>query len=778
MNPKSLRPFSDWKNVLTALSDFGTSDFTRNLLIESKPLQSVSEIEAQFDQTELAILHLRTQSQPRFESLDFYSVWKMKITKASVLLPSEFRDVRLFLEECLAASEQLLQSDVFLPWASQLALLKKSKSAVDAIIGTSGEVKRDASSKLLALFEEKERVARRISQTLDKLVKDHSLEPVLQDRFVTTREGRWVLPVKSGMQHDFAGITHGSSQSKQTVYMEPQSIVPLNNDIRKLESEIEEEIERLLSELTRFLKGQADLFEAAFETAVALDLIMAKAKFAIRISSERPQVGSEDLELIRMKHPLLVLSDSKGVVGNSVHLHPEKRALILSGPNAGGKTVFMKSIGLAALMANHGLFVCAALGSRIPLFEEIEFVLGDAQDVETQMSTFAGHLELLKSTAQRKGPRSLVLVDEICGATDPEEGGALARAFVEHYSRAGVYGVLTSHLSVIKSGWSEKDAVVVGSMYFDNKTELPTYKFIEGVSGESFAIQTAKRVHVPDSIVNRAAELLSPVARERLNLQSDLKKETENVLRLRAELEKLKSDYEQQVTELKAQQLQFENEKLNRIESLVSEFERKIEEELKEKTVESVFEKQKRLLSIRQSFPEIVKAKAGQNKTDSLAPLTPEEFSKKFPPGTKVFIRELRQDGIVQGEPDSRGYVPVLSQSLRIHLPYQELTEPNISTSSTSHRRLPQEKNSGVAASGSGLRTLDLRGLRAEEAVRQLDEQIDLALRADEDKIKIIHGHGTESLKKAVRNYLSRSVTIIQWTSGQDDGITWAHFKG
>ena len=371
-------------------------------------------------------------------------------------------------------------------------------SAIDSTITLEGGIRSDASEKLHQLLKEKNSLARQVSQTLDQLSKAHNMEPVLQDKYVTTREGRWVLPVKGGMQHEIEGIIHASSNSKQTVFMEPQEIIPINNRIRKIEIEIDEEIERLLKELSQYLCSQVDDFERTFQYLKEADVTLSLARFCQSINAHPPIFKNDKLELKEVRHPLLVFEQSHSdknsspVVANDIQLDESKKILLLSGPNAGGKTILLKSIGLAAQMARCGLPICAEEGSTLPFFKNLEITVGDAQSVDEHLSTFAAHLGLLNSGLQHQGPQALILVDEICGSTDPEEGSAIARSFIESYAENGVYSIITSHLSALKRGWEKDSQVLNGSLKYDTEKNQPTYQFLPGIAGESLALQTAK----------------------------------------------------------------------------------------------------------------------------------------------------------------------------------------------------------------------------------------------------------------------------------------------
>lgn len=781
----------DWLEVLTALSSFATSALAKEQLENLSPANSQSGAEKSFEQIHILADVLRSSDRPFAESLDYYKAWHSRLEKKAVLKPLEFKDIRLFCQETLVL-KQILSAHEH-PWtqsvAAELMNAVKPLNAIDALLSPRGEIRKDASETLAKLFQEKEQLARQIQSHLDNLVKDNQIEPVLQEKFVTNREGRWVVPVKSGMQHQFQGIIHAASQSKQTVFMEPESIVPMNNRVRQVEVLIEEEIERLLKQLSLFLSSLVIEFAESFEILLKLDIAFAKAQLTVHLNAQSPTFSPDEIRLDSVRHPSLALLGQK-VVSNDVVLNAKSRILLLSGPNAGGKTVLLKSIGLAAQMASCGLPICAQASSKIPFFRHILVAVGDSQNVDMQLSTFAGHIKILNQAARLEGKDQLVLIDEICGSTDPEEGSALARAFIERFEQNQIFATITSHLGPLKSGWSEDSTVVNGSMEYNSKTGLPTYRFIRGVAGESMAIQTAERVGVEPSILDATLRHLSPESRARRNSLSEIEA-------LKRELIQTQSDLKQKITELNTEKTkyqeaekQFSKERDKLLAKEQKKAEARIDEMITEVKVENIFEKQRRLEQIKTELPQVIKASSvaqgnsNQQVSDDFC-RTPEEFVKRFPPGSKVFVPKINQDGIVQGEPNQKGDVPILSQSIRLFLPYSTI-KPSRSSSNPTAKILRNQANS----SGSrfdpiltgGTRSVDLRGKKVDDAIELLEEQLDVATKNEEDRIKIIHGHGTDALKKAVRSYLSRSLYVYRWTAGSpsvggDDGITLADLK-
>lgn len=771
-NTKNLSAL-DWELILQKIQTLSTSLSAQEKLSQTRPLDSASQASKQFKEIEYAFGIVSSGVRPHMQSLDLYETWFTRIKKKSVLKTLELKDVRHFCLEALALKEVL--KDHNNPWTENLKdqLMEPGEplSAIDQILTPQGDIRNDASEKLYQLFSEKERLGRDVQNTMDRLVRDHQVENMLQDKFVTTREGRWVVPVRSGMQHYLPGVIHGSSQTKQTVFMEPEKVIPMNNRLRQIDVEMEEEIERILTDLSYYLHGIATPFEMTRNALEHADIRLAQAQFSTLIQASPIMFSDEIISLDEVRHPLLQLNGKK-IIPNSVVLDSRKKILILSGPNAGGKTVLLKSIGLAAQMARCGLPVCASPSSKIPFFKDVVVGIGDAQSVDENLSTFAAHLKLLDAAAKTKGTDTLILIDEICGSTDPEEGSALARSFIEEFDKNDVYAVITSHLSPLKTGWSEKSRVLNGSLEFSSEMGRPTYQFLPGIAGDSLALQTAQRVGVQASIIAKALENLSPVSQKRLQNLSEmevLKKELmdlQNVWRTETQkAQKLKQELEQKLK-------QFELDKNKALDKEIKKAEKKVEEAISEARVQDTFKKFRNLSEIKSTLPEIVKATPFSMETKMT---TAQDFAEKFPPGTKVFVPSLNQDGIIQSQPNSKGEVLVLANSIRLQLSWFDLKPPGQSQNPTA--KIIRSSTNFSASLVSDDRTLDLRGKTVEEALEDLEVCLDQSASRKEDRVKVIHGHGTEALKKAVRIYLSRSVYVKKWKAGAPenggDGITW-----
>jgi DNA mismatch repair protein MutS2 len=806
MNPNNIKnatPYNikniDWQELIQTMMSYATSESGRVRIQKLTALPRLEDaMESMLEIDETIALISQSGRRPYMESLDLYETWIIRLKKGAVLKTVEFKDVRHFCIEALAFATEL---DEFLSvnkpplkwnWISSLRqqILNATEplSAIETIFTQDCEIRSDASEKLFQLTREKDQLWKQVHQSLDKLVKAHEMENYLQDRYVTTREGRWVIPVRGGSQHQVKGMIHGHSQSKQTVFIEPEEVVPLNNRLRQIEFEIEEEIERLLTELSSYLSGLVPDFDNTQKAMASADFRLAQAQLCVKIGAKTPVFSENIIELKDLAHPLLLFNstENEAVVRNTVTLNNSQKSvllqsvLLLTGPNAGGKTILLKSIGLAVEMSRSGMPICAKEGSQIPFFNKAIAAVGDSQSVDEHLSTFAAHMKILNQATELVGPQSIVLIDEICGSTDPEEGSALARSFIESFCENNIFAVVTSHLGPLKLGWQPDSKVLQGSLQYDEKTGRPTYFFMPGIAGESLALQTAKRVGVKQKILDRAYTFLTPEMRKKLSALFEIEQLKADLLTLQTDLQKRLKSAEKDRQTYEEKLKQFEREKDSKLEQLMSSMKKQIDEKIQHAKVENVFEKHKKLENIKMELPTVIKSSSSSGSQASeliaAAPQTADEFIKIYPPGTKVFVKTLGHDGIIQGEPNNRGEIPVMSQSLRLFVHWKDLQGPNKPDNPT-QKILRSLKTPYFGSVKDQDRVLDVRGQMVDEALLNLEDELDQAARGGEDRIKIIHGHGTEALKRAIRAYLSRSLYVKKWKAGGPDsggdGLTW-----
>ncbi len=758
----------DWQKIIRHLSSYATSGAAKDILLKTQPLENAPAALAHFQVIVHAQSLLAHGERPFMESLDLYHSWFQRIEKQAQLKPLELKDIRLFFIEADTLRRVLKLSPTH--WSEsifkQMFDSKPPLSAIDHLITPQAEIRVDASETLYNLYNEKKTQIHKIQSALNSIVKSNTNDNMLQDKFVTNREGRWVIPVKSGMRHELSGIIHATSTSKQTVFMEPQEVVPLNNQLKRIEAEIEEEIENLLNQMSQYLYSLADEIQKTKELMLECDACFAQAQFSTTLGAKPIQFTSDTIFIDNVRHPLMLINGEK-VIPNSVRLNSQDRILLLSGPNAGGKTVLMKSFGLAAQMARCGLPICADETSTMPFFKNLIVAVGDTQSVDSHLSTFVGHLKTLNAACAFQGPESLVLIDEICGSTDPEEGSALARGFIQHYAKNHIYAVITSHLGPLKTGWTESSGVINGSMEYNHQTGTSTYHFIRGVPGQSLAFSTAQRIGVHPDVYRFAQDYLSPETRKRFDTLEEIEKAKEQIGQLRNELKEKILETEKEKLALKKKWLEFEEQKDEKIKEEVLRVKALLMDESQKTNVQKLFNDPERRSQIVLDFPEVIKSSQKEEH------LTLDRFIKTFPPGSMVYVSSLQKDAIVQSAPNKQGDVQILAGSMRLSVSWVDLKPPKKAANPLTKRTFQTQVFVDTADKGD---TLDVRGKNVQTAIEELEKFLDKAATQRQDRVRVIHGHGSEALKKSIRSHLSRSSYVTRWTSSVesngDDGVT------
>jgi DNA mismatch repair protein MutS2 len=763
----------DWPELLRQLAKFSSSQRGANECLAVAPFSKSNEALRRSQNIISAGIAINENALPNLSILDLIPLPLERLSRQAVLDVKELGNLRQFLNVAISLKDLLKETknswtDVM---TSEIADFKSQLSGINHVISADGEINESASSLLSSLCEERRRLSREITRTLDQIVASRRMEPVLQDKYVTNREGRMVIPVKSGNQHDVKGLIHDSSQTKQTVFIEPEEVVPINNRLREVQMAIQEEIARILKELSQYLSRFHTAFANADKALLECDQTMACARLNDIIKGSVVNFSVDGkFVLNELRHPLLITQGVK-VVPNTVILNKDRRILLLSGPNAGGKTILLKSLGLAAQMARSGLPIPAAENSWIPFFHSIDPIIGDLQSVDENLSSFSSHITRLIRATKFKGMENLILIDEICGSTDPEEGAALARSFIEKFSEQEVYAVITSHLGPLKENWGAKMPLEHGSLEFDSKTNRATFQLLLGFPGRSLALSVASRIGVPAEIIERARNFLAPESQIRSKELEEIESFKSHIIELKSQIE-VDRDEAKKSKDMYAELVRkFREQRDKWLEKALQKAEKKIENLIEDARLDRI--KNKTLVDIKADLPEIIKIR-----NTSSRPQTIEEFKNIFKPGTPAFSTRLGRQIIVQSEPDGKGHVTVLADSMRVQLPWHTLSGISAPLGEKPVHIVRRSSAARDTVVEESVRELDLRGRRIDDAIPVLEKWLDDCIRAQLDSVKIIHGFGTEQLKKAIRQFLSKSRYVSKWRAGDmasgGDGITWA----
>lgn len=649
--------------------------------------------------------------------------------------------------------------------AAGLTTFPQLEAALTKAIGPDGEVRDEASPVLRSLRRQAQTLQNSIRERLDALTRSGETQKYLQEALVTIRNGRYVLPVKQEFRQYIPGIVHDQSASGATLFIEPMAVVELNNKLRRVEVEIKEEIERILTELSRQVGEAAAGILANQEILARLDLAFAKARYSLSIGGAEPVLNTRGfIRLLQARHPLL----EGEVVPIDLELGGDFHVLIITGPNTGGKTVSLKTTGLLTLMAQAGLHIPARSGSEMAVFTGIYSDIGDEQSIEQSLSTFSSHMSnIVPIMEAAQDQNSLVLLDELGAGTDPAEGAALATAILKTLHSRGVRTVATTHYSELKIFAYNTPGVENASVDFDPRTLRPTYRLLTGVPGQSNAFVIAARLGLEKAIIEEAQQLVAPGTRNLEELlgqiaeeKRELEAEREKTARLRLALEKKEKEY---------------TEKLGRFEGERASLLREAREEARNLIRETRREMENLLRRLREAAPEDQSEIANEARRQLAGRLAeiPEEAGLfvgggspgEILPGKTVRLPHLEQEGVVLEVKNGQAQVQV-EGGLRVWVPCAGLAEVSRAPERQGRGEKGGIKRSAVSKSATISSRLDLRGMNVEEALETVDKYLDEAFLAGLPSAVLIHGKGTGALRSAVTQFLSEHPQVKSYRLG------------
>ncbi len=641
---------------------------------------------------------------------------------------------------------------------------------IDQAVDETGAVRASASRELQTIRRSIAERYETLKKRLAGILREVSELGFSQEEIITTREGRMVIPVKSEHKNRIPGFIHSASSSGATVFIEPTETLELNNEITSLQFQEQREIERILRGLTAQVGNRKGELLESLEILADLDCLTARAKYSIEIMGVAPALNGEGtLRLVDARHPLLLLAHGRGgTVPLSLELGPDVRTLVISGPNAGGKSVAMKCVGLLALMTQAGLHIPASDQTVMRVFQSVFVDIGDEQSIESDLSTFSSHLRNLKTITEQADAGSLVLIDEIGAGTDPSEGGAIAAAVLEELTRRSACTVATTHHGFLKVFAHETPGVGNGAMEFDQATLTPTYRFHAGTPGSSYALEMAGRLGFPQPLMDRSRRLLgegqhrleSLIAELEASLQQS-RSESDRLRRETARAEELARTYGERMAALQKEVKEMRRAAVEEAKKIVERANAVIEQSVRE--IRETGAARTSARSARENVQQINEelAKETENLSDT-EPLRAEPLT----PGCAVTMREGGDAGeIVSIAPDGKTAVVVFGQ-VKMRVPVTDLRPAR-----RRELRSDQVAELRTAKMASASREIDLRGMTGDEAIPLLDKFLDDALLAGLTRVDIIHGKGTGALRKRVMEFLEshprvRSSRIAEWNEG------------
>ena len=781
----------EYDKILQRLSEFAVSESGRGLCLELCPFSSRSEAELALRQTDRATQLLQRYGAPSLGSLRNVGSSCRRASGGAVLSIRELLDIADTLRtieqlhgylEAHAAEEDDVFHEAFLRLMPNRYLSQKLS---DAFVGEE-EVADSASPQLRDIRRKMTAARDRVRTALDNILRTHAR--FLQDSLITLRGGRYVIPVKAEHRGEIAGLVHDTSASGATLFIEPMAVVQANNDLTVLQAKEHAEIERILAALSAEVGDFCENILNGFEICRFFDFTFAKARYALDLRASLPLLNEEGIVDLRgARHPLIPYASCVPI---DLKLGTDYDALIVTGPNTGGKTVSLKTTGILCLMAESGLFIPAKENSRVAFFDRVFADIGDDQSIEQSLSTFSAHMKNIISILREVTDRSLVLLDELGSGTDPIEGAALAIAVIEALRNRGVRLVATTHYAELKLYALQTSGVENASCEFDVATLRPTYRLLVGIPGRSNAFAIAHRLGMPDDVIEDARNRIDSENVRMENVLADMEirrrsaeMETERAQRLREEAaEKLRAaedarkDAENKVTD-----------ELNNARRQAYEILEKARREARQ-TLDGLEELRKQ--KDRADFRErIGQGRAEMNKRIDTAQvgLDVREKRKAKPVegplrrGDDVYVVSLDKEGVVLEEPE-KGKDSVLVQ---IGIMKTRVRLSDLERSETKKKVTFRPSSSGVSGVARGSRRvspeLDIRGMTAMEADGRIDEYLDNCAMAGLHSVSIIHGKGTGALRAAVQDKLRGHPQVDTFRSGVfgegDTGVTVVTLK-
>ena len=664
--------------------------------------------------------------------------------------------------------------------------------AISRVLSERGEVLDSASVKLADIRRNLRVAHDRLMSRLQKYVTDSKTSSMLQESIITQRDGRYVIPLRAEFKGKIKAVIHDQSSSGATLFVEPLPVVEANNEIRELQLAERDEERRILAEVSSVVGAHASELKYGVENLAVLDLAFAKAKYSEELRASEPVMherGKKNeasaslpiLRLIQARHPLL---DQDTVVPVDVDPREGTRAIVITGPNTGGKTVSLKTVGLLVLMAQSGLHIPAQSGSELPFFKSVYADIGDEQSIEQSLSTFSGHITNIIRILKQIDNRSLVIFDELGSGTDPQEGAAIARAILSHLLEVGVMTLVATHYPELKTFAHSTEGVVNASLEFDIKTLRPTYKLTIGLPGRSNALAIAQKLGLPQPIIDSAKAEINPLDLRADKLLDDIRKERNRTSREREKLEKQRAKLEAQNADLAKRLEKIEDERRETLAKARAEGE--LEVALLKRNIDSLKSQLKKasqpLTAIRaieermEKLEEKVEAPV-ERKSEQSA-VTSNQGLKL---GEKVTVSSLNAEGVVTALGESDAEVQI--GTIRVRAKMSDLIRKSQEKSEASNEKKVVSKSvsssrSSLPATSSPGMEVDLRGLMAEDALDKMERYLEQAYLSGLPWVRIIHGKGTGKLRQAVRETLKGHTYVKSFEEGASneggEGVTVA----
>lgn len=778
--------------ILLKLSEYACCEYASEMIKNTKPSTNISIVRDEITKTNDAFYlssHYGTPSFSKMENpkdhLKLAQVGGILTPRALLNIAVILRQVRVLLDwfsQCKGRENKLK------PIFENLTLNKDLEKRITSVFINEEEIDDNASEELLNIRRKIKQLGTKIKDNLEKMIRSGAYQKALQEHIITMRDGRYVVPVKAEYKGAVSGLVHDTSATGATLFIEPMAVVEANNDIRVLQSKEKVEIERILAELSGYCGDNADNIVYNFDTAIALNIYFAKSSLASNMRAMMPEIETTGkIRLNKARHPLI--SKDK-VVPITVELGYEYTSLVITGPNTGGKTVTLKTVGLLTLMTMCGMLIPVSDDSVISIFDKILVDMGDEQSIAQNLSTFSAHMTNIVSILNIVDDRSLVLVDELGSGTDPVEGAAIATAILERLRETHTIVAATTHYAELKVYALQTDGVKNASCEFDVKTLKPTYRLLIGTPGRSNAFEISRKLGLDDGILDNASKLIANDKKNFEDVIDGLEASRQDFEEKTSRLEREVSEMKQLKDELRNSNLDAINEKERIIEKAHNEAKKIVENvKLDSNLIMDELDKLRREKDKEDFSNRASKAKSQlRGKIDKLHDMSNpvversnEDYvlPRKLKKGDEVLIVDIDKKGYVLQEVDASNSVLVQAGIIKSRVNINNLrlldakSIPKVKGKTT--RSVTSNKTAGANLE------LDLRGEMVEDALAELDMFVNRCLMTNTSMVTIIHGKGTGALRSAVHSYLKQSRHIKSFRLGVygegETGVTIAEFK-
>lgn len=789
MNYKSLTTL-EYNKIIEKLVSFAASEPAKERLKKLVPMTDINDINHALAQTNDALRRIYAKGCVDFSGIKDIRASVKRLEVGSALSASELLNINSLLT-CATHVKGYYEempdsiSDMF----TMLDGITSLNNSIKRAIISEDEISDEASPTLKSLRRQKANANDKIHSELTRMLNSNSVRNCLQDFVITTRSGRYCLPVKAEYKSQVPGMVHDQSATGSTLFIEPASVVKLNNDIRELELKEQAEIEVILASLSAAAAEYTDILSTDQSILTDLDFIFAKAQLSRFYKCSEPMMNTNNyINIKKGRHPLI---DQHAVVPIDIYLGDKFNLLIITGPNTGGKTVSLKTVGLLTLMAQAGLNIPALEHSEIAVFDNIFADIGDEQSIEQSLSTFSSHMTNTVNILKEADENSLILFDEIGAGTDPTEGAALAISILNDLHLRGITTMATTHYSEIKVYALTTDGVENACCEFDVNSLRPTYRLLIGIPGKSNAFAISKKLGLPEYLIQDASSRMDSEDIKFEDLVADLENSRITIEKEREEINIYKSEIEQLKAQLKKKSDRLE-ERTDKIIRKANEEAANILREAKEYADETIKTMNKHGMTVKELEHQRSELRDKMKKNQSKLSIKPAKEQKShkshnlcdFTVGTHVKVLSMNLEGVITGKPNNKGELTVQMGSLstKTKISNLEILE---------NYKEPKEKSTTKGVGGSGKikmskssnisHEINLLGLTVDEAVSRLDKYLDDAYLSGIPQVRVVHGKGTGALRNGVTSYLYGVPYIKSFRLGEigegDTGVTIVDFK-